>query len=116
MTAALLTGCGVDGSVLGRPAAVSAPKLLAMSRSAFGSQGSIRVTDQERTRDGQRSTIVTSLQYQGIDIASHESDGIDADVRVLDGSAWARGNPLYWVSSQGLESSQVPLVSHGWDA
>jgi hypothetical protein len=116
MTAALLTGCGVDGSVLGRTAAPSASKLLAMSRSAFGSQASIRITDQERTHDGQRSTIVTSLQYRGIDIASRQSDGIDADLRVLDGSAWARGNPLYWVSSQGLESSQVPLVSRGWDA
>jgi hypothetical protein len=87
-----------------------------MSRSAFGSQASIRVTDRERTRDGQRSTIVTSLQYHGIDIASRQSDGIDADLRVLNGSAWARGNPLYWVSSQGLESSQVPLVTRGWDA
>jgi len=115
MTAALLSGCGVDGSILGRPAAPTASKLLAMSRSAFGSQGSIRVTDQIRSR-GQRSTIVTSLQYQGVDIASHQSDGIDADLRVLDGSAWARGNPLYWISSQGLESSQVPLVSRGWDA
>jgi hypothetical protein len=116
MTAALLTGCGVDGSVLGRTAAPSASKLLEASRTGFGSQASIRVTDQERTRDGQRSTIVTSLQYRGIDITSHQSDGIDADVRVLNGSAWARGNPLYWVSSQGLESSQVPLVSRGWDA
>jgi hypothetical protein len=116
MTAALLTGCGVDGSVLGRAAAPSASKLLASSRAAFGSQASIRVTDQERTHDGQRSTIVTSLQYRGIDIASRQSDGIDADLRVLNGSAWARGNPLYWVSSQGLESAQVPLVSRGWDA
>ena len=116
ITAALLAGCGVDGSVLGRTATPSASKLLAMSRSGFGSQASIRVTHQERTRDGQHSTIVTSLQYRGIDIASHQSDGIDADLRVLDGSAWARGNPLYWVSSQGLESAQVPLVSRGWDA
>jgi hypothetical protein len=35
---------------------------------------------------------------------------------VLGDAAWARGNPLYWVSSQGLESSQIPLVSRGWDA
>ncbi|HEY3773987.1 MAG TPA: hypothetical protein VGL69_13385 [Solirubrobacteraceae bacterium] len=116
MTAALLTGCGVDGSILGRTAAPSASKLLVASRSGFASQGSIRVTEQERTRDGQHSTIVTSLQYQGIDIVSHESDGVDADLRVLAGSAWARGNPLYWVSSQGLESSQIPLVTRGWDA
>jgi hypothetical protein len=116
ITAALLAGCGVDGSVMGRTAAPSAAKLLSLGRSGFGSQGSIRVTDQERTRDGQRSTTVTSLQFRGIDIASRQSDGIDADLRVLDGSAWARGNPLYWVSSQGLESSQVPLVSRGWDA
>ncbi len=114
--AALLAGCGVNGSVLGRIAAPSATKLLANSRAGFGSQGSIRVTDQERTRDGQRSTTITSLEYRGIDIYSRQSDGIGADLRVLDGSAWSRGNPLYWVSSQGLESSQIPLVSRGWDA
>jgi hypothetical protein len=115
-TAALLAGCGVDGSVLGRTAAPSAAKLLADSRAGFGSQGSIRVTVDERTRDDQRSSTVTSLQFRGIDIVSRQSDGIDEDLRVLDGSAWSRGNPLYWVSSQGLESSQVPLVSRGWDA
>jgi hypothetical protein len=116
VSAAGLSGCAVDGAMMGRPGGPGAAKLLAGSRSALGSQGSIRIVRQVRSRDGQHSTTTTSLQYRGIDIASHQSDGIDEDLRVLDGSAWSRGNPLYWVSSQGLESSQVPLVSRGWDA
>jgi hypothetical protein len=116
LAAAGLSGCGVDGSVVGRVTTTNAPKLLAVSRAGFGAQGSIQVVAYERTHDGQHSTTITSLQFRGIDIVSRRSDGINADVRVLDGSAWSRGNPLYWVSSQGLESSQVPLVSRGWDA
>lgn len=116
LTAAGLSGCGVDRSVLGRPVAPTASRLLSASRSGFGSQGSIRVVVDERTRDGQRSTTVTSLQFRGVDIASRQSDGIEDEVRVLDGSAWSRGDALYWVSTQGLESAQVPLVSRGWDA
>jgi hypothetical protein len=116
LTAAGLSGCGVDGSVLGRAATPSAVKLLAASRAGFGSQGSIRVVMQERGREGQSSTTTTSLQFRGLDIASRQSNGIGEDLRVLNGSAWSRGDPLYWVSSQGLESSQVPLVSRGWDA
>lgn len=101
---------------MGRPAGPDAAKLLADSRSALGSQESIRIVRRERTRTGRRSTTITSLQFHGIDLVLRERDGIDADLRVLDGSAWSRGNPLYWVSSQGLEASQVPLVSRGWDA
>lgn len=111
-----LSGCAVDGSVVGRFTDPTAPKLLAATRAAFGSQGSMRVVVSERARDGQRSTTTTSLEFRGIDIASQQSDGIDEDLRVLNGSAWSRGNALYWVSTQGLESSQIPLVSRGWDA
>ena len=116
LSAVGLSGCAVDGSILGHPGATSAATLLADSRSAFGSEGSLRVTLRERLRDGERATTVTSLQFRGVDVVSRRSDGIDADLRVLDGAAWSRGSPLYWVSSQGLESSQVPLVTRGWDA
>jgi hypothetical protein len=111
-----LSGCGVDGSLIGRPAGPGAAQLLTDSRAGFGQEASIRIVARERTRDRQTSTTTTSLQFRGVDIAARQSDGIVEDLRVLDGSAWSRGNPLYWVSSQGLEASQVPLVSRGWDA
>jgi hypothetical protein len=116
VAAAGLSGCAVDGAIMGRPAGPDAAKLLADSRSALGSQESIRIVSRERTRSGRRSTTITSLQFHGIDLVIRQRGGIEADLRVLDGSAWSRGNPLYWVSSQGLEASQVPLVRRGWAA
>lgn len=116
LAAAGLSGCAIDGAIMGRPGGPDAAKLLADSRSALGAQDSIRIVRRERTRGGQPATTIISLQFGGIDLVLRQRGGIDADLRVLDGRAWSRGNPRYWASAQGLTASQIPLVSRGWNA